>query len=500
MDSQQQEVSFGMVMEFLKPNRWRLLFFAIFSLGIIILLGGLIYLILPSDNFLAQQIQIMLPRSGANNNPVYPNKKPFNRLDIISPPVLKQVYEQNGLDKFLSFKDFQKKLGVVNFSQKRAFLEAEFASKLSKRNLSATDLAELERSYREAEARIDDNIYKIIIRQDSFPPHLADKVLGGIVQAWYEIYRDLESDKLPTSNINSDIEQKMHDNLGQSRLLALDHLSDYVKQLDEFLKQLQEILNNRSLSLPSGEYIGDLQIALQYIKRYQDMLQQMVVDSQSLQSSFDTIYLQSRIQNVQFELDALQSKRQMLLEWFEMVQGRTSGGEKKAHSTEMTSFTIDSTVLNQLADLYRRDAINKIRSDISSESVELGDTIATVSAQLSHYQKMLERIQQQQKQQADVANQELFNSIFNKTLQNTVSLSRKVLEFRKLLTDEYFSSLEFYTPVGGTALFRERSISLRWLIMISGLIWLLGNLFYIGSLIVKNYNLITSPGKSQHSH
>ena len=119
-------------MDFFKRKWRRILLTATISLFVAILLF-LLLLLLPANRLFVQDIQVMLENSKGGIGLAYPSKKPFNKLDIISPVVLKQVYRKNNLENVLPFDEFQEMFSVSDYSPKRAFLDSAFAQKLGNR-------------------------------------------------------------------------------------------------------------------------------------------------------------------------------------------------------------------------------------------------------------------------------------------------------------------------------------------------------------------------------
>ncbi len=483
--------SFDMVFDFLKNSKWRIFLFAFISAVVIILICFAFYTVLPSRQFMSQEVSILLPRQGENDEIIYPSGKKFNRLDIVSPPVLKQVYENNNL-KSMNFDDFQKLFSVINYSRDRALLDADFASKLSKRNLSATDVSTIEREYKKNLAEIDASTYKVIFENSTIPPHLAAKILNDTVDGWFQIYRKLEADKLPVSNIDGELEKIIAQDLSQSKLIALDRFRYYTTQLEGMITKLSALQGNRGLTISSGEYLEDITTKLKYITTYQlDTLRQMILNSQTLKSDIDLIYVQGRLESETLLLANLQTRHKMLLESIDIVEVKSPLAKTKE---DATAFTLDANVLSQLAALYGRDAANNIRKDLATQNMSLATQISRQQSTVSFYKYMLDKLSAPPAAASQKNADAVFNEAFKNMMANTIDLSKKLTEFKELLINDYNSSVSFYTPVGEAGLLKDYMVPMKKMIAIAFIIWALLNAIYVSVLFGKNY--VWLPAKS----
>ncbi len=477
--------SFDMVFDFLKNSKWRIFLFAFLSAAIIILICFAFYTILPSQQFMYQEVSILLPKQGENDEIVYPSGKKFNRLDIVSPPVLKQVYENNNLKSMVNFDDFQKLFSVINFSRDRALLDADFASKLSKRNLSATDVSTIEREYKKAVAEIDASTYKVILDNSKIPPALAAKILNDTIDGWFQIYRKLEADKLPISNIDGELEKIIVQDLSQSKLIALDRFRYYTNQLESMITKLSALQGNRGLTISSGEYLEDITTKLKYITTYQlDTLRQMILNSQILKSDIDLIYVQGRLESETLQLESLQTRHKMLLESIDIVDIKNPAAKSKE---DTTSFTLDANVLSQLATIYGRDASINIRKDLATQNTALASQISRQQSTVSFYKYMLDKLSVPAAATSQKNADAIFSEAFNAMMTSTVALSKKLTEFKELLINDYNSSVSFYSPVGEMGLLKDYMVPMKKMIAIAFVFWALLNAIYVSILFGKNY-------------
>lgn len=480
---------FFFVMEFFKRQWHRLLFTALISLCVAALLFFLLLLVLPANRLFVQDIQVLLDSRKDGVGLAYPSKKPFNKLDIISPVVLKEVYRKNKLENILPFDEFQEMFSVSDYSLKRAFLDSAFAQKLGKRNLSVVDIERLETDYRRQLASLDLGMCRVTMGKNyRIPPETASKILNEIPQTWMEIYRQQEGEKLPQVDLDSNMEKKLRNELQNSRLLAIDRAGVYNEQMLELCDKLVPLLQERNLALPTGEYLPDLIKMLQNVKTYQlNILQGMVFSNKELQNNLDHLFLQSQIQQLENEQNYAKLKYQNLNQALSILQDKSPNilADGKKNTDTATQINFDANIFNQITELVRRDTGNAMRRRLADLSLELGEQMATTESRLQYYKQLLDNMNG--KAQLTMATKEQFDSLFNATLANMADLGKKVRQFKQMLTEEYLSGLNFYVPVGQTIQKTDRLISIPRLGVLLLGIWLVFNVLTLTLALGKEW-------------
>ena len=474
------------IFDFLKRKRHRILFTAIISFCVLFLICLLALLLLPSDRVFSQKIRIQLNSTNNGSTITYPSGKTFNQLDIISPAVLKQVYTDQNLASVIPFDKFQNLFSVVSYSQKLALLDADFDQKLARRNLSVVDLNRLEAAYNRQLEALDKSTYRINMEPSiQLTNEKSVQILSAIPQTWMNLYRKMEGRKLPQTDFDTNFEKKLRSELQTSRLIALDRAAYYNDQLLKLCSTLQPLLGNRNISLASGEYLSDLVESLHCIRKYQlDLLRQMILTSSNLRSDLDLYFIKSQIQYLQQELTSRQAQYDSVGKSLSIVQAPVRSAAAAKNDGVPQQVSLDSTVFAQIADLVRSDASNETRRKLADLNVTLGQDIARLQARLLYYQQILGDLERSKNTAGNV---ELFNQEFVKMVNNLVATSAKISSFKQLLTKDYLSNLEFYSPTSQVSLLKARLVSPLKLIVFTFGIWVLFNLLLIAIDFARDF-------------
>ena len=103
-DDYASDLSVKEIITFFKLRKRRLLLRAGISFVLMLLVFLLLYAFTPRNAIWSRNITLLLPRN--DNVPLYPSGKPFSTSDLLTPSVLREVYNANNLKGRIDFADF----------------------------------------------------------------------------------------------------------------------------------------------------------------------------------------------------------------------------------------------------------------------------------------------------------------------------------------------------------------------------------------------------------
>jgi hypothetical protein len=120
----------------------------------------------------------------------YPNRMRFSRSEIISEPVLTEVYESNDLERYLGFEQFKNALFILESSQDLELLSQEYQGKLADIKLTPVDRSRLEEEFRQKSEALRVSQYSLNFMtstaRGNIPPPLMNKILNDVLSHWAE--------------------------------------------------------------------------------------------------------------------------------------------------------------------------------------------------------------------------------------------------------------------------------------------------------------------------
>ena len=118
----------------------------------------------------------------------YPNGTPFSSAEITSTPVLTEVFDANGLDRFGLYEDFKNSIFILQSNPELDLLSYEYQTKLADSRLTPVDRARIEEEFQRKRESLVDPLFSLNLRRDgrvaTMPPSLVSKVLDDTLAVW----------------------------------------------------------------------------------------------------------------------------------------------------------------------------------------------------------------------------------------------------------------------------------------------------------------------------
>ncbi len=120
---------------------------------------------------------------------LYPNATKFSSGEIVATPVLMRVYAANGLQRFISFKEFSESLFVVESNRALEELNREYQARLADPKLTSIDRERIESDFRQKRESLSRNEYALTWTSDGaqLPKSVVAKVLNDILTTWADV-------------------------------------------------------------------------------------------------------------------------------------------------------------------------------------------------------------------------------------------------------------------------------------------------------------------------
>lgn len=267
------------------------------------------YLLTPAQH--DTSVPFRLDFKGADRGE-YPNGTKFSTTEIVSPPILLKVFNQNGLERYTTFADFSRSMVVLESNRALENLMRDYQARLSDPKLVTIDRERIQREYESKLASISKGQYALHYmrktRGKDVPELLVRKTLNDVLNEWADFVANeqhvleyrvavLSPDVVAATQIdgtnpviNVDIlrakVQRVKHNIESLRTLpAADlirtekdamSLSDISIRLDEIVRFRLEPLANRSVAAgldDRAETVRFLEAQLSYDQRQLEVQQ-----------------------------------------------------------------------------------------------------------------------------------------------------------------------------------------------------------------------------------
>jgi hypothetical protein len=144
-----------------------------------------LYLFAPSQRLTTQTFRVDF--EGAANGR-YPNGAKFSSAEIISTPVLLDVFNRNDLQRFTTFSSFSQSIFVLESNTTYEALAADYQARLSDPRLTSVDRERIQREYELKRASLAKNEFSLNYLRtrntERIPETVVRKVLSDILGTW----------------------------------------------------------------------------------------------------------------------------------------------------------------------------------------------------------------------------------------------------------------------------------------------------------------------------
>lgn len=203
----------------------------------------------------------------------YPNGMKFTTSDIVSPIVLKRVYDRNDLGRFISYQDFSDSIFLMETNKQIQDLENEYRLRLQDKALTPIDRERLEREFTTKKESLSRNQYSVNFASGvtvrRIPPTTVARLLGDILAAWASYAREKGalSYQLPifSAGFLPDVPAGVPD-----LVVATDLLRNKVTAIISSVDKLSEVPGAGMVRVgPKGQSLAEIRTDLEEVIRLQ---------------------------------------------------------------------------------------------------------------------------------------------------------------------------------------------------------------------------------------
>lgn len=395
-----EQIKFEEVVAFAKTNAWRIVLRGVISLAFVAGLLALYYAFAPRSESYKAEVHVTL--ESRDGTQVYPNGDPFGFRDIVSAPVMNRVWKKYGFDKKgVKFEDFCGWFSIVAYDKERAKIDAEFQGKMSKRNITVTELNALQKDYETKLAALASNRFALTVRpEDLLDRDTAARLLADVPETWFAEYAVIKAPQIPAvvsvDAIRTYIERSK---AGGGRALELvDTIRKYLAELKAtctFIRE--EVMRGRNARIDGmdlGTYESQLDVlSVEVLRLKNQMLKQGgesdlgdYVSACQDELACESLELDERVIAVRQTLELIGEGRK---------GAAASGGDRPASSAEPAPLALqaDSGFFADFTSMVRRDANQELVKKYAQELTELRTKQADLAARKLYYDQISKYVQ-----------------------------------------------------------------------------------------------------------
>ena len=443
------------IASFVKQNYLRILIRGGISFAAVILLIVLYYAFAPRKESYRVDVQVTLESTGKNKLH-YPNGRSFSAEDLVSAPVLNRVWRERGLESTVKFEDFCKWFSLIGFERDRVKLDAEYQSKMTKRNITVAELTSLQKEYETKISSLDSNLFSISMRPDvALNSTEAVEILTAVPRAWYNEYSIVNAPQIPAIMRPEVIRVYWNDlkTHGERSLEMIDTMRRFLQELNATCSYVRtKVLAGRNAIIDGqdlGVHEAHLNIYAAEIIRLKNMLLKDgnlmdlkgYVDCRIDDIECDELLAKDSIEAVQKTLDVLNEKT------FSVPAAEAAGGASPASVAMQT----DAGFFQDFAALIRKDAKQESVRKYVDELTEARKTLAEINSRRLYYAQIERYIAAAKAASKSGSVGASTQAVVDKIVSSILDDGNKIIAFRDRALQLYRTSDQFYALPGVAA-------------------------------------------------
>jgi hypothetical protein len=355
----------------------------------------------------------------------YPNGLKFSSAEIVATPILMRVYQANGLQRFVSFKQFSDSLFVVESNQALDQLNREYSAKLADSRMSAVDRERLESEFRQKRESLSRNEYALTWASDqsALPKTMITKSLNDVLNAWAQAAakeKGVLKYQLPVVSGNV----LRRDVLGSTDwVIALDVLRTRVDTIERNIARLEEVPGASVLrGGPENVSLEEIQLGLADIVRFrlEPLLLQLRSANATTNPQATVRFIESQLAYNRRQAEAARQRAEALRATLEMYTMQTEqrmtpmpASSRQGGGGDTLMPQLDNSFLDRLIDLTNQRNDIEYRQQLVDEIKEASLAVLPYEQEVAYYEQLLSQMRGigSSSQTANVAIRQEMNSI-----------------------------------------------------------------------------------------
>jgi hypothetical protein len=328
----------------------------------------------------------------------YPNGTKFSSAEIISSPVLEEVFRRNDLQRYVSFPGFKDSMFILHSNPDLEMLSFEYQSKLSDNRLTQVDRSRIEEEFRKKRESLKSTSYSLNLRRSEGLVTIPSAILAKVLQDALSTWAQQAAERKGATNYNIAILSKSS--------LKLDSFSgaDFVISVDMLRSTLERVLKSieEIAKVPGAEAVrlGDQKTSLADVRAHTEDLIRFGVEpllgiirtnGLSRGTVRPDMYFADRLFEVQSRREEVRQRMSSLQQALNAYQQAAGPGAAPAVPDGRTGGVtpqVSESFIDRLVQLSRQADDVEYRQNLTNRIILDGGGLADLSRQVGYYESM----------------------------------------------------------------------------------------------------------------
>jgi hypothetical protein len=363
------------------------------TLVLCVLAGAFAYAWAPKERVASLGFQLTF--EGADRGE-YPNGTKFSSAEIVSTPVLTEVFKANDLQRYTTFSKFKDGMFVLQTNRDLELLSFEYTAKLSDSKLGPVDRARLEEEFRRKRESLSAAGFSLNIRRSEGLIGIPNASLSKILQDTLSTWASQTAEKKGATRYNIPVLSKnalQRDFLtSEDYIISADILRTKIERILKSVVAMAEIPGASAVRMNEQVGLADLRANLEDLNRFKVEPLISLIRESGLSRNPARIgqYFEGRLVEVQLARteaeQRIKSLQDALLGYEQrgtVVSGATATGPTSAVTPQLSESFID-----RLVQMSTQSIDVDYRQGLTKRIIDDGMVLAELKRQAEYYELM----------------------------------------------------------------------------------------------------------------
>ena len=326
----------------------------------------------------------------------YPNGTPFQPGDIVSPSVVRPLFDRLELGNYFGFEELKASITVVESNPEMDRLRREFEAKLANTRLTQAERDEMEKDYAARRSAARTGEFRVqLISGGGVPSNVAEALLPAVLESWAAEAQNVRGAWLYDVPVPGQGLLSQSDLVDEDYLVVVDLLRLTLKRVDRALEALSNIPGANLVRVPGddGLSIVEARARLEDLRQFkiEPLFAQVYGQGIFRDRAATTRYLEHRLFRLQLDANALANKGKAI----ESVLERNASSRWSVNTTSDEGVRavvipqFGDSFMDRLMEVGAQTADVKFRRELSKDLVKLRSEMVDLELEQSLYQALL---------------------------------------------------------------------------------------------------------------
>lgn len=361
-----------------------------------VVVAALLYARMPRETLASIGFRVTF--EGAEDDK-YPNGTKFSSAEIVSAPVLEEVFARNELQRYTTFQQFKESMFILHANPDLEMLSYEYQGKLADNRLTPVDRARIEEEFRKKRESLKAPAYSLNFRRSERVARVPAAMLNKILQDTLSIWAQQAAERKGATQYNiailSKSSLKMDALATADFVIGVDMLRGTLERMLKSIEEMAKVPGAEAVRLPKEQLsLADVRAQTEDLIRFhvEPLLGIIRTHGLSRDTARPDVYFADRMFEVQLRREEVRQRMTSLQQALNVYQQPAGASAPAVASgdarTGAVTPQLSESFIDRIVELSTKADDVKYRQEMTNRIIEDGIVLADLSRQVDYYDSM----------------------------------------------------------------------------------------------------------------